>query len=121
MSLEIKINDSFVPFEFAPMSEKIALEWALMNVKPEDIKVTSTSPVNVKTCKICGFGFDAVYCVNCYTGKRVNVSAPGKFNKWSTEIKLTPTACRRQNVSGICYNKPIKQKKGLKCHQVQFQ
>jgi hypothetical protein len=88
MSLEIKVNDSFVPFEFAPKSEIIALEWAMMN--KAEIKVTRTTPAVVRTCKICEFAHEGLYCTNCYTGKRVRLGE----RKFATEIKLTPTACR---------------------------
>jgi hypothetical protein len=86
MSLEIKINDSFVPFEFAPNSVKIDLEWALMN--NAEMVVVSTTPVKVNTCKVCEYAHEGLYCENCFTGERVNVSAQGKFNKWAKVIRI---------------------------------
>ena len=93
MSLEIKINDSFVPFEFAPMSAKLDVEWALLN--NAEIKVTSTKPVEVRTCKVCEYAHEGLYCTNCFTGERVNCSATGKYNKWSKVMKVTPITCKK--------------------------
>lgn len=86
MSLEIKVNDSFVPFEFAPNSVKIDLEWALLN--KAEVVVTSTAPAVVRTCKVCEYAHEGLYCDNCFTGERVNCSAPGKYNKWSKVMRL---------------------------------
>ena len=86
MSLEIKVNDSFVPFEYAPKSVKIDLEWALMN-NAEMVVVSTTAPV-VRTCKVCEYAHEGLYCSNCFTGERVNVSAQGKFNKWAKVIRI---------------------------------
>lgn len=93
MSLEIKVNDSFVPFEFAPMSAKLDLEWAILN--NAEMVVTSTTPAVVRTCKVCEYAHEGLYCSNCFTGERVNVSAPGKFNKWSKVMKVTPITCKK--------------------------
>ena len=92
MSLEIKINDSFVPFEFAPNSVKIDLEWALMNNAP--ITVKRLDEPTVRVCKVCELAHEGLYCTNCFTGERVNCSATGKYNKWAMEIKLTPAQCQ---------------------------
>lgn len=87
MSLEIKVNDSFVPFEFAPNSVKIDLEWALMNANIADIKVTSTKKESVKgVCNICLLPHTGLYCTNCLTGERVRLSD----KKFVSVMKLTP-------------------------------
>jgi hypothetical protein len=82
MSLEIKINDSFVPFEFAPKSVKIDLEWALMN--KAEMVFTKTTPTKVGICKVCEYAHEGLYCTNCFTGERVRVGA----RKFAKVIKL---------------------------------
>ena len=88
MSLEIKINDSFVPFEFAPKSEIIALEWAMMN--KAEVVVKQTTPIPVNSCKICDIAHTTLYCTNCLTGERVRLSN----RKFAKVIKLTPNTCK---------------------------
>jgi hypothetical protein len=78
MSLEIKVGDSFVPFEFAPMSVKLDLEWALMNKAEVVVKQTTPTPVGI--CKVCEYAHEGLYCTNCFTGERVRVGAR-KFAK----------------------------------------
>jgi hypothetical protein len=82
MTLEIKINDSFVPFEFAPKSAQIDLEWALIN--NAEMVVTRTTPIPVRTCKVCEYAHEGLYCTNCFTGERVRVGA----RKFAKVIKL---------------------------------
>ena len=89
MSLEIKINDSFVPFEFAPNSVKIDLEWALMN--NAEMVVVSTTPVKVNTCKVCEYAHEGLYCTNCFTGERVRLEPSFKFAR---VMKVTPISCK---------------------------
>ena len=106
MSLEIKINDSFVPFEFAPNSEKIALEWALLNnaeMQMRCYKCHKNIPngigsycldckkVNLRTCKVCEYAHEGLYCENCFTGERVRL---GK-TKFARVMKVTPISCRK--------------------------
>ena len=101
MSLEIKVNDSFVPFEFAPNSVKLDLEWALINnaeIKINCVTCHKEIPAGTgnacaehtsyKVCKICLLPHAGLYCSNCFTGERVNVSAQGKFNKWAKVIRI---------------------------------
>jgi hypothetical protein len=86
MSLEIKVNDSFVPFEFAPKSVKIDLEWALMNNAPVSVKRLDTP--TVRTCKVCEYAHEGLYCDNCFTGERINVSTvPNKY-KFTKVMRL---------------------------------
>jgi hypothetical protein len=92
-TLEVKVNDSFVPLAYAPQSVKIDLEWALMN-KPE-IVVTRTTPVEVRTCKVCEYAHEGLYCGNCFTGERVNVSTQPNRYKFSRVMKLTPNTCHK--------------------------
>jgi hypothetical protein len=87
-TLEIKINDSFVPLEYAPESVKIDLEWALINNAPMVVK--STTPAVVRNCKVCEYAHEGLYCTNCFTGERVRV---GK-TKFAKVIKLTPVNCK---------------------------
>jgi hypothetical protein len=89
MSLEIKVNDSFVPFEFAPNSVKIDLEWALLN--KAEVVVTSTAPAVVRTCKVCEYAHEGLYCTNCFTGERVRCGE----RKFSKVMKLTPVSCKK--------------------------
>jgi hypothetical protein len=88
-TLEIKINDSFVPLAYAPQSVKTDLEWALMNNAP--VVVTRTTPAVVRTCKVCEYAHEGLYCGNCFTGERVRL---GK-TKFAKVIKLTPTTCNK--------------------------
>jgi hypothetical protein len=87
-NLEVKINDSFVPLEYAPSDVKIALEWALLN--NAEMVVTRTTPVPVNTCKVCEYAHEGLYCRNCFTGTRVRL---GK-TKFAKVIKLTPITCK---------------------------
>ena len=68
-TLEIKVNDSFVPFEYAPNDVKLDLEWALIN--NAEMVVTRTTPIPVRTCKVCEYAHEGLYCSNCFTGTRV--------------------------------------------------
>jgi hypothetical protein len=107
MSLEIKINDSFVPFEFAPKSAKIDLEWALVNnaeMQMNCYKCHKPIPngigsycldcknVNLRSCPICEFGHEGLYCENCFTGEIVNYKVNNRWKR-SRVIKLTPNTC----------------------------
>jgi len=92
-TLEVKVNDSFVPLEYAPSDVKISLEWALMNNAPMVVK--STTPAVVRVCKVCEYAHEGLYCTNCFTGERVNCSPAGKFNKWSKVMRITPTTCNK--------------------------
>jgi hypothetical protein len=92
-TLEIfRINENgagWVALENATTSEKLDLELAILT--NAEIKVTSTKPVEVRTCKVCEFAHEGLYCSNCFTGERVRV---GK-TKFSKVIKLTPTTCKK--------------------------
>ena len=110
MSLEIKVNDSFVPFEFVDNSTKLDLEIAL--VTGAEMKVNcytchksipngigaycnSCRQVNLKTCKVCEYAHEGLYCSNCFTGKRVNVSKKPNGFRFARVIKLTPITCKK--------------------------
>jgi hypothetical protein len=95
MTLEIKINDSFVPLEFVPNSAKIELEWALINNAEMTLNcykchtpITNgigsycldCKKVNLKTCQICELAHEGLYCTNCFTGERIRVGKT-KFAK----------------------------------------
>lgn len=88
-SLEIKVNDSFVPFEFAPNSIKLDIEWALMNNAPITVKRLDTP--EVRTCKVCEYAHEGLYCTNCFTGERVRCGE----RKFSKVMKLTPITCKK--------------------------
>lgn len=89
MSLEVKINDSFVPFEFAPQSVKTDIEWALMN--NAEITVKRLDTPTVRTCKVCEYAHEELYCTNCFTGERIRVGA----RKFSKVMKVTPVTCTK--------------------------
>lgn len=95
MSLEIKINDSFVPLEFAPVSAKLDLELAILTnaeMQMNCYKCHKAIPngigsycldckqVNLRTCKVCEYAHEGLYCDNCFTGERVRVGKT-KFAK----------------------------------------
>jgi hypothetical protein len=88
MSLEVKINDSFVPFEFAPQSVKTDIEWALMNNAPFTVKRLDAPTVG--TCKVCEYAHEGLYCVNCFTGERVRLNG----FRFAKVMKLTPKTCQ---------------------------
>lgn len=105
MSLEIKVNDSFVPFEFAPVSEKIALEWAIVNnaeIKVNCVTCHKEIPAGTgnacaqhtsyKVCKICELPHAGRYCSNCFTGYRERC---GKG--FAMVIRLTPNNCKSKS------------------------
>jgi hypothetical protein len=77
---------SWVPLSEATTSEILDLELAILT--NAEIKVTSTKAIEIRTCKICELAHEGLYCDNCFTGERVNCSAPGKFNKWAKVIRL---------------------------------
>lgn len=105
MSLEIfRITENgagWVDFSEATASEKLDLELAILTNAPVQIlchvchvqiEKGNACPkhTNLNTCKVCLMPHEGIYCDNCFTGERVNVSAPNKFNKWSRVMKLTP-------------------------------
>lgn len=49
-------------------SEKVALEWAIVN---KDLEFKRTTPIPVGTCKVCEYAHEGLYCPNCFTGERV--------------------------------------------------
>ncbi len=106
MSLEIKVNDSFVPFEFAPQSVKIDLEWALANKAEMTLNCykchtpipngvgsycDSCRKVTLKTCPVCEYAHEGLYCSNCFTGERVRLG----YIKFASVMKLTPVSCKK--------------------------
>ena len=105
MSLEIKVNDSFVPFEFAPNSVKLDLEWALINnaeIKINCVTCHKEIPAGTgnacaehtsyKVCKICLLPHAGLYCSNCFTGMRERC---GKG--FAMVIRLTPVNCKSKS------------------------
>ena len=81
-SLEIKrINDlEFQPIEFADKDLVMDLELGLMTTPISEIVVKRLDNPTIRTCKICEFAHEGLYCTNCFTGERVRVGAR-KFAK----------------------------------------
>jgi hypothetical protein len=81
-NLEIKrINDlEFQPIEFADKDLVMDLELGLMTTPISKIVVKRLDNPTVRTCKICEFAHEGLYCTNCFTGERVRVGAR-KFAK----------------------------------------
>jgi hypothetical protein len=92
MSLEIKVNDEFVPIENAGFADLVELEMALSYAmkNPDSVKVTSTKEIPVNFCNICNQPHAGLYCTNCLTGKRVNISKRPNGFRFVNVIKLTP-------------------------------
>ena len=108
MSLEIfEINENgagWVSLENASHSNKIALEWAIMN--NAEVKLlchvchveipsgTGTACAKhmpaPRVCKVCEYPHEGLYCHNCFTGTRVNVSRKPNGYRFSDVIRLTP-------------------------------
>ena len=82
MSLEIKrINDlEFQPIEFADKDLLMELELGLMTTPISEIKVKRLDTPSVRTCKVCEYAHENLYCENCFTGERVRLGKT-KFAK----------------------------------------
>ena len=80
--LEIKrINDlEFQPIEFADKDLLMELELGLMTTPISEIKVKRLDTPTVRTCKVCEYAHEGLYCQNCFTGERVRVGRT-KFAK----------------------------------------
>jgi hypothetical protein len=94
-----------LPLELVDASTKLDLEIAILTNAPMALNCykchtpipngigsfcNSCRVVNLKTCKVCGYGHEGLYCSNCFTGERVRL---GK-TKFTKVIKLSPTICK---------------------------
>ncbi len=68
----------WVALENASASTKLDLELAILT--NAEIKVISTKPIEVRTCRVCELAHEGLYCTNCFTGERVRVGKT-KFAK----------------------------------------
>ena len=111
MSLEIKrINDlEFQPIEFADSELKLDLEIAILTnaeMQMRCYKCHKNIPngigsycldckkVNLRTCKICDYAHEGLYCSNCFTGEIVNYKVGNRWKR-SRVMKLTPITCKK--------------------------
>lgn len=106
MSLEIfEITESgagWVSLENASMDSKIALEWAILNnaevkvlchvchVEIQKGNACAKHMPALKVCKVCEYPHEGLYCSNCFTGERVNISKRPNGYRFSNVIKVTP-------------------------------
>lgn len=113
MSLEIlEMNANgvgWVSLENASIENKIALEWAIMNNAemqvlchvchieiPSGTGNACAKHTTYRTCKVCDMPHDGLYCSNCFTGTRVNVSKKPNGFRFSSVMRLTPVSCNQK-------------------------
>lgn len=74
-------------------TKKLDIELAILT--NAEITVTRLDTPEVRTCKVCEYAHDGLYCLNCFTGERVNVSTQPRRYKFARVMKLTPVTCKK--------------------------
>ena len=74
-------------------TKKLDIELAILT--NAEISVKRLDVPEVRTCKVCEYAHEGLYCTNCFTGERVNVSTkPGRY-QFAKVIKVTPVTCNK--------------------------